>query len=204
MSSSRTVTFTVSSLYPCNYAPNMTRSRKQWRLNFQTGQQKWGSHLSEVKTPSATSRCQDMSLWLLTTKLLVWSIAIGKSTGESLKVWRVTTWTTLRPGCWALTRSGIIEAATSYSLYSSRFPIACFPIAGCVCVCVCVSECVLVTRLFGTPWAAACQAPVSMGFSRQEYWGGLPFPPPPKQVRWTAKRSLPISDLSLWVLAFYV
>ena len=144
MSSSRTVNFTVSSLYPCNYAPNLTRSRKQWMLNFQTGQQKWGSHLSEVKTPSATSRCQDMSLWLLTTKLLVWSIAIGKSTGESLKVWRVTTWTTLRPGCRALTRSSIIEAATSYSLYSSRFPIACFPNAEllpkqvvCVCVCVC-------------------------------------------------------------------
>ena len=103
MSSSRTVTFTVSSLYPCNLAPNLT----QWMLSFQNGQQKWGSHLSEVKTPSATSRCQDMSLWLLTTKLLVRSIAIGKSTGESLKVWRVTTWTTLRPGCQALTRSGI-------------------------------------------------------------------------------------------------
>ena len=27
-------------------------------------------------------------------------------------------------------------------------------------------------------WAAACQAPLSMGFSRQEYWGGLPFPSP--------------------------
>ena len=27
-----------------------------------------------------------------------------------------------------------------------------------------------------TPWTAACQAPLSMGFSRQEHWGGLPFP----------------------------
>ena len=26
-----------------------------------------------------------------------------------------------------------------------------------------------------TPWTAACQAPLSMGFSRQAYWGGLPF-----------------------------
>ena len=26
--------------------------------------------------------------------------------------------------------------------------------------------------------AAGCQAPLSMGFSRQEYWGALPFPPP--------------------------
>ena len=29
-----------------------------------------------------------------------------------------------------------------------------------------------------TPWTAACQAPLSMGFSRQEYWRELPFPPP--------------------------
>ena len=29
-----------------------------------------------------------------------------------------------------------------------------------------------------TPWTAACQAPLSMGFSRQEYWNGLPFPSP--------------------------
>ena len=29
---------------------------------------------------------------------------------------------------------------------------------------------------FGTPWTVACQAPLSIGFSRQEYWSGLPFP----------------------------
>ena len=29
---------------------------------------------------------------------------------------------------------------------------------------------------FVTPWTVACQAPLSMGFSRQEYWSGLPFP----------------------------
>ena len=33
-------------------------------------------------------------------------------------------------------------------------------------------------RLFVTPWTAAYQAPLSMGFSRQEYWSGLPFPSP--------------------------
>ena len=31
-------------------------------------------------------------------------------------------------------------------------------------------------RLFATPWTVACQAPPSMGFSRQEYWSGLLFP----------------------------
>ena len=33
-------------------------------------------------------------------------------------------------------------------------------------------------RLFATVWTVAYQAPLSMGFSRQEYWGGLPFPSP--------------------------
>ena len=33
-------------------------------------------------------------------------------------------------------------------------------------------------QLFVTPWTASCHAPLSMGFSRQEYWSGLPFPPP--------------------------
>ena len=32
--------------------------------------------------------------------------------------------------------------------------------------------------LFVTPWTAARQAPLFMGFSRQEYWSGLPCPPP--------------------------
>ena len=33
-------------------------------------------------------------------------------------------------------------------------------------------------RLFETPWTVAHQAPPSMGFSKQEYWSGLPFPSP--------------------------
>ena len=33
-------------------------------------------------------------------------------------------------------------------------------------------------QLCATLWIAACQAILSMGFSRQEYWGGLPYPLP--------------------------
>ena len=33
-------------------------------------------------------------------------------------------------------------------------------------------------RLFTTPWTVACQAPLSMGFYREEYCSGLPLPPP--------------------------
>ena len=33
-------------------------------------------------------------------------------------------------------------------------------------------------QLFATPWTVAHQAPLSVGFSRQEYWSGLSCPPP--------------------------
>ena len=36
----------------------------------------------------------------------------------------------------------------------------------------------VVPDAFETPWTVARQAPLSMEFSRQEYWSGLPFPPP--------------------------
>ena len=45
----------------------------------------------------------------------------------------------------------------------------------CVCVCVCV--CVWLSHVH-SPWTVAHQTPLSMEFSRQEYWGGLPFPSP--------------------------
>ena len=47
----------------------------------------------------------------------------------------------------------------------------------CMCVCVCVQSLSHV-RLFVTPWTVVHQAPLSMGFSRQEHWSGLPFPLP--------------------------
>ena len=43
-----------------------------------------------------------------------------------------------------------------------------------VCVCYSLSS----VQLFVIPWTVAGQAPLSLGFSRQEYWSGLPCPPP--------------------------
>ena len=57
-------------------------------------------------------------------------------------------------------------------LFLSLLPVLrCWFSAACVHVCSC-------DQLFVTPWTIAPQAPLSMGFSRQEYWSGLPFPPP--------------------------
>ena len=73
----------------------------------------------------------------------------------------------------------------------------------CVCMCVCVCGQLLIrVQLFATPWTIACQAPLSMGFSRQEYWSGLPFPPgdlpylgvKPCLLHWQAD-SLPLNHL---------
>ena len=44
--------------------------------------------------------------------------------------------------------------------------------------CVCVLSRFSHVQVFATLWTIAHQAPLSMGFSRQEYWGGLPCPPP--------------------------
>ena len=44
--------------------------------------------------------------------------------------------------------------------------------------CCCLVASVMSDRLCVTLWTVACQAPLSMGFSRQEYWSGVPCPPP--------------------------
>ena len=46
---------------------------------------------------------------------------------------------------------------------------------GCVCVC---AQSVSHVQLFSTPWTVSHEAPLSMEFSRQEYWSRLPFPTP--------------------------
>ena len=45
-------------------------------------------------------------------------------------------------------------------------------------LCACVLSCYSHVQLFATLWTVACQARLSMEFSRQEYWSGLPFPSP--------------------------
>ena len=44
--------------------------------------------------------------------------------------------------------------------------------------CVCMLSHLNPVGLFANPWTVACQAPLPLEFSRQEYWSGLPCPPP--------------------------
>ena len=54
-----------------------------------------------------------------------------------------------------------------------------------------------------TPWTVACQAPLSMGFSRQEYWSGLPIPSPgdllDSGIRWTQVDSCIAGRFLYWL-----
>ena len=63
--------------------------------------------------------------------------------------------------------------------YSPHGPTSQLPFSP---VCLVLRACVLSylnrVRLSATPWTIALQAPLSLGFSRQEYWSGLPFPSP--------------------------
>ena len=62
------------------------------------------------------------------------------------------------------------------SIYCTLFLLDCFDFAyGCICMKV---QLLSRVRLFVTPQAVAYQAPLSMGFSRQQYWSRLPFPSP--------------------------
>ena len=52
-------------------------------------------------------------------------------------------------------------------------------------------------RLLATPWTAVYQAPPSMGFSRQEYWSGLPLPSPKSHAE-SRKSECKLSSLKTW------
>ena len=56
-------------------------------------------------------------------------------------------------------------------------------------------------RLFETPWTVAYQAPLSMEFSKQEYWSGLPFPSPGNLLTQGSNPGLPHSWQMLYHLS---
>ena len=58
------------------------------------------------------------------------------------------------------------------------FICVCVCVCVCVCLCLCLLHCFSPVQLIVTPWTVAHQAPLSMGFFRQEYWSGLPVPTP--------------------------
>ena len=62
-----------------------------------------------------------------------------------------------------------------YSLFGKDVLIIFNKCLLCCCCCMCI---LCRVWLFATPWTVNCQAPLSMGFPRQEYWSGLSLPSP--------------------------
>ena len=64
--------------------------------------------------------------------------------------------------------------------------------------CLCVLSRFSCVRHFVTLWTIACQAPLSIGFSRQEYWSGLPLPSaedlPDPEIKPTSLESPALAD----------
>ena len=63
-------------------------------------------------------------------------------------------------------------------IFSKRehwYLVVCVHVCVCVCAYVQLLSCV---QLFATLWTVACQAPLSLEYSQQEHWSGLPFAPP--------------------------
>ena len=67
------------------------------------------------------------------------------------------------------------RTACLFLLFPTSLLLQTFSTSACRHVVLCSS---VVYSSFATLWPPACQAPLSMGFSRQEYWSGLPFLPP--------------------------
>ena len=65
----------------------------------------------------------------------------------------------------------------------------------CLCCCLVLPSCFSRARLCATPQTAAHRAPPSLGFSRQDHWSGLPFPPPKHESESEVAQSCPtLSD----------
>ena len=113
---------------------------------------------ASLMTPSKYAISATTCCWARPRAQQKWSVLLllGSSTSRCL-LWR---WmSSQHPSPWTLKEAGL----------AMDVPL------GCVCVCI---SCFSRVQLFAIPWTVAHQAPLSMGFSRQEYWSGLPCPPP--------------------------
>ena len=87
------------------------------------------------------------------------------------------------PGLWSISIEGGEELwrVTKPSGLPISYRLQYCPFTWLTCVCECVCTCAQLlshVQFFAALWTVAHQAPLSMGLSSQEYWSGLPFPPP--------------------------
>ena len=118
--------------------------------------------------------CMSFYIWLLSLSVMFSRIthAVGWVTASFPFVFqfelRISSSSPMTSSC-----TWLIFSSTPNQLTKSFFHILiCVP---SMCVCSVAQSCL---DSFATQWTVACQAPLNMEFPRQEYWSGLPFPPP--------------------------
>ena len=129
------------------------------------------SHLRPCPTPLDSSRELSLGALLHVSVLLWWSIS-------HMVIYMFQ--------CYSLKSSHPRLLPLSPKVCSLHLCLLCCPacrIAGTIFLnfiymCVVVVYSLSHVQLFSTPWTVAHQAPLSMGFPRQDYFSGLPFPPP--------------------------
>ena len=116
---------------------------------------------------------------LAETSATAWNVPVARAISSG---WQ---WEEARAVLWVVACQLGAYMSRPATAYRCWFIICLSVDSGCLCVhWVCswvVWECACVFShvwLFATWWAVARQAPLSMGCPRQEYWSGLPFPPP--------------------------
>ena len=72
--------------------------------------------------------------------------------------------------CYHMVPDWLLPGVLRWTSWGTVFLLWVFPHCGGLTAKLCTT--------FATPWTVAHQSPLSMGFSRQEYWNGLPFPSP--------------------------
>ena len=100
---------------------------------------------------------------------------IGEGNGNPLQYYCLEN--PMNRGAWQATFRGVSKSWTRLSNFTSHRFHSGKSYVNFTHSCVC-AQLLSHVRLFVTPWTVAYQAPQSVGFSRQEYWSGLPFPSP--------------------------
>ena len=121
----------------------------------------------------------------------VWSLGWEDPVEEGMAIQISCLENPMDRGVWWATVHRIAKSQTWLKWLSTRYKqFYTIPLPGSLfsfCECVYIHyihtwwwwfSCFSCVQLFVTPWMVACQAPLSMGFSRQEYWSRRPFPSP--------------------------
>ena len=121
------------------------------------------SHMASTCAPALLRAWQLGSKLMVLRESLVWPSFGGHPTLPALSFKAMEGWNVIV----TLWKRETWDHGWNMQLASHAFQVHAWVLSAFSCV-----------RLFATPWTVACLAPLSMGFSRQEYWSGLLGPPP--------------------------